>query len=218
MERYQKLNPSYACLFIDHKRKKVSFNYPQKNSTFEMLLIGFFQIWLRIFILFFVVNLLLVAIWTVVVVSDREDPTSATTHDYTIPIVMIMAALIFLFIGPPLILTLVFMYNEKLLKIYPEIYTKFSKLMDGWHYVKVTKLKSTVYEIPLFENTFLDYKIVGDFRKYLKDVQVKNYQFKHKMRYFWSKKVDTEKCIDYWKATFKFTQIPKKGFLEVNFH
>lgn len=73
-------------------------------------------------------------------------------------------------------------------------------------------LKSTKFEIPLFDNIYLDFQTTFDYAKYLKTIEVVEIPFLYQRKGKEIKKSDTE-----WKAIFTFKKIPKKGEIEVLF-
>lgn len=220
MKRYQRLNPSYARIKIDPKAKTASFTYPLKSTTFEMLLIGFFQIWIRIFFVFMSVNVALFLMYGIGYYASHGTPVSASsgpTDGTVIIVLVILGSLIGLIILPPIITSLIFMWNENLLRIYPEIYTRFCKFLDGYKYIRIRKLKSKVYEVPWFDNTFMDVTVTGEFKKYFIDFKIDNHRFKNTIKHWRTGKTKSEECLDYWYAVFTFSKIPQKGYLEIEF-
>jgi len=233
MKRYQRLNPSYARIFIDHKRKKVSFHYPSKMSTFECAFNVFFNIWGKYFLIITCIALAIGAAgggfyaynhWDEFNNKTEQcDPTyaetGADTGDATIAFILaaIFGGLAFFMMGPPFIAALVVVNNEKLLRKFPDFCVKYRIKKDGGcHYVRKHKLDDTKFVIPLFENLFLTYKTAGEFKKYLENVEIKEYDYftKWKDR---KGKLKKEKNTEHWFVTFNFSKIPKKGYLEIHF-
>jgi len=90
------------------------------------------------------------------------------------------------------------------------------KLINDWLVVKrfviVKELEDKIYKLPYkFENFKLDYKCYGDFSAYLLKIHIfpKDYYLKS------GKKLT--KQTEEWEAWFHFSQIPKKGKMEIEF-
>lgn len=118
---------------------------------------------------------------------------------------------------PPFLLTFIFLHSEKLMKKMPDINLFLSRVTgNGHYYVKVKKLDSRTYELPVFDNVFLDVSMTKDFKKQFKGMDVVEHNL-------WVKKVSLfgkkkkHKQDDAWFAKFYFRKIPKSGYLEVNF-
>lgn len=232
VKTYQNLNPSFAKVEIDPRKKTARFTYVAKESTFRML-------WMGLSSIFHILYFIPLIVFTIIVcwhlgstttyddVVMRENSTcvynstnNAILLDYEfdndiwdyLPIMIALA----MFIISPLILVLIFYYNKTLLKAYPDLCVKFSN-MGGYNYVKVTKMKSKVYEVPYFENMMLDFTVTGDFKKYLLHYSTSNYDFKYKNMNIFKKFRKSEDSIEYWKAKFEFSRIPKSGYLEIHF-
>jgi hypothetical protein len=107
--------------------------------------------------------------------------------------------------------------NKKLLRMMPDLWTISTKIFNNGYYTqKIKKIDNRIFEIPLFENIFLDYNATGEFSKYLKKVEIKEYPVNYK-KVKLRKTIKKERQTDYWKAQFIFSRIPKTGFLEVKF-
>jgi hypothetical protein len=241
MKRYQRLNPSFARIFIDHRKKKASFHYPSKMSTFEAVFNVFFNIWgmwvlkgVAIvagfcfvgFAIFAGTNWDTVQSWTnsttdvCVLENETTVATDSTWEDMKFPLIAAacFGGFFFLLIGVPFVGALIVVYNEKLLRKFPDFCVKYRLHSDGGcHYARVHKLKEKKFVVPLFENLFIDIKVAGDFKKYLKSTEVKEYNYFTKWKYPKTGEVKKEKNSEHWFAVITFTRIPKKGFLEIHF-
>jgi hypothetical protein len=98
-------------------------------------------------------------------------------------------------------------------------------LIGRGYYIKFKEVpESKVLEIPLFENSLLDYKAKGEFSKYLLRVEITEHPFSKavfRIKKIRGKKIvrikNKKKNIYLWKAQFIFSDIPKNGELEVRF-
>lgn len=223
MENYQSLNPSDSSIYIDYKNKEnpVRFKYHKKKSPFKICYESFKGFWMKI-------NLGLILIGGVLFiflregkkviedVSDLKDMTISEVGSDLIIVLFVMAGIASYFYIPPFLTAHVFSSNKKLLLKMPKI-NKFISLFpfNKSYYVKVTKLKYNKYEITDdFENTFLNYKATKDFSKFLSKVEITPYTYNYKIINIFRKKYKKLK-EEYWKASFYFDKIPKKGKLEV---
>lgn len=98
----------------------------------------------------------------------------------------------------------------------PEMCKKFYS-RRGYGVIRKRKLTSRKFEIPIFDNTFLDYKLSGEFKKYIHFVKIEEHEFEYEWKRNGKKGKKVEMQTDYWKATFEFDKIPKKGLMEIKF-
>lgn len=83
--------------------------------------------------------------------------------------------------------------------------------------IYVDELKTKVYEIPIFDNVFLEYKATKDFGKYLERIEVVEHDFWCISLGLFSGKEKKTRNVDYWKVRFHFKKIPKEGLLRVDY-
>lgn len=204
MKTYQKLNPSAAriCINYDDTKNFVTFNYPSKKSAFKVckdVFINFFSsIYITtILIIILVINVILIQKYFV--------------------FAYILVAIIGIYLAAPILCALIFS-KTKLLKYMPDFsYFIATHFMEyGYNYIEIRKLNNKRFEIPLFENIFLDYEMIGDFKKYIKKINIIEYNFNYKSKKFFFKTVKI-KQDHYWKCIFDFNKIPKKGYLKIKF-
>jgi len=200
MRKYQLENPSNACVFIDfvNKENPVSFSYPNKLNSFKMASYLFFVVWFKVWILTIMPIFLILAIFFGV--ND------------------IVSTMFVLFVTPlvsPLILSFIFSHNKKLILTLPKL-NKFVSSSDLKRVV-ICSLDSKVYELPIFDNVFLEYKATEEFGKYLCKIEVIEHNFHYLKKGLFSRKITKEQNDSYWKARFIFSRIPKKGELYLEF-
>jgi len=103
-------------------------------------------------------------------------------------------------------------------KWFPEVSKKFA---DAKYYLKIDKLNSKTFELPLFKNIYMDYTARKEFAKYLERIVIKEHPFNKlvkKLRRGKNKKkprYKKKKQDLLWKATFYFSKVPKEGYLEM---
>jgi hypothetical protein len=206
--KYQSKNPSNSCIYIHHRSKKpVKFSYPNKKSPFRIVFRTFFALWIFLNMFLAIPNLILFSIY-------RGEIQEEILNIMTFPFILIVLHLFFI----PLISTFILIKNDKLLSYMPEINRKLSLIPFGTHnYKKITKLNSTIFEIPIFYNVFLDYKATKEFSKYLIKVEITEHDFKVIKKNVFNKKQKTTQQDNIWKAKFIFSRIPKTGHLEMFF-
>ena len=202
---YQKLNPSNANIFIDYKNKKnpVSFDYPQKSSAFKMVLYAMFN-----FSFYYIYPLLLLFLFLNIplfIFFKKDTSILALLFFFSYFFLLIISFPISYFLSK----------NERFLKFMPEFNKHIRTFFFNYNFIRKTKLTSKEFEIPLFNNVFLDYKLRGDFKKYITNVEIiaLDYQYRSKIFFFKIK----DKNVDYFKARFVFSKVPKKGFMEVKY-
>lgn len=199
MRKYQLENPSNARIFIDFKNKEnpVSFSYPNKLNSFKMALYLFLPVWFKLWIL------IIMPIFLLAILLGMRDIASVTLVLFATPLV------------PPLILSFIFSHNKKLILTLPKL-NKFVSSSDLKRVV-ICSLDSKVYELPIFENVFLEYKATEEFGKYLCKIEVVEHNFHYLRKGLFSRKITKEQNDSYWKARFIFSRIPKKGELQLEF-
>lgn len=233
-KEFQHLNPSYARICINHKDDKnpVTMTYPSKKGAFRVVFNLMASMWStliqRILSVLIILGLILLvgqALYDGSIFEKNDTPfswsslNSEQTFSLNIFLILISASIFlsFLFI-PPLIATIIIINNHNLLKKVPEWSMRYYvKQNKGFHSVRKYKLEEPIFEIPLFDNIFLDYKLTGDFKKYIHKLKIEEYQVDYRKVSQNGKKKKKTRQDSYWKATFTFTQTPKKGMLEVIF-
>ena len=124
--------------------------------------------------------------------------------------------------------------SETFNRLFPYINKAFG---GSGFYIKFKRCPGNkIIEIPMFNNVFLNYNATKDFSKYLTHVEIKEHPFsdvllKAKLiqRFSRKNKISKESAIGQliknkkkniylWNARFIFSQIPKKGSLEVLFN
>lgn len=215
MRKFQSLNPSNSRIFINFKNKDnpVSFEYPDKSSAFSIVYFPLVLTWsmIQVFILFlftpFIIFLLNKIAWEMIPVT----PVIGAIGSFFI----IYFSLMF---GIPVIISWIIINNENLLREMPLINKNIS-LIFNWHFnrIFIDKLNYRVYEIPLFDNVFMKYKATKDFGRLLEKIEVTEHDFYCISVGIFSKKEKKVKNVDYWKVKFYFKNIPKSGYLKVDY-
>lgn len=213
-KKYCLHNCDYARISIDHKRKRVIMSTPVKEPIWKIIFFNCLSLWLLIIITFFIINF--------IPLNKLSDILSIHKNSdfFTKSIIIFSLAEFFISIMffPPFFITLKFFNNPKLIEKIPEIRANLERLFRNTNYciIRKKKLNSKIFEIPVFGNIFLDYKTKGDFKKFLKKFSIKEYEFKYVYFPFFGKKIKKTQTF-YWKATFEFEEIPKKGELVIQF-
>ncbi len=214
-QKFQEENPSNARVFIDYRNKEnpVRFEYPNKKSPLGIVFTSFLSLWFIINLFFIIPNAILLGghqIYLLKGVSGVTDEVSNITLRFGLLFVH------FLFL--PLFITLIVLNNKKLLSYMPVINMWQTSLSSpSYYYKKITKLNSKTFEIPIFNNIFLDYKATKQFSKYLQEVKIIEHNFKTLRINRLTGRKKFEQQDDMWNAKFVFSEIPRTGFLEVKF-
>jgi hypothetical protein len=213
---FQEMTPNDARIYINfmNKKKPVSFQYPSKESTFSLIMWLIGGNWAIIILIILLVNLPLTLILLPI---DSTPKNSIDSSEVGTFIALFPSILIFLFLIP-LLITLIIISNKSFLKQIPKIMQRMELFFKrGYNQVIVKNLKSKKYTLPIFSNIFLEYKATEDYGKYLKKIEVKEYDFWTIKRHITNRKKDKVKQTEYWKADFIFTEVPKKGELKLTF-
>lgn len=227
MTKFQEKNPSNARILIDHKKKSVKFEYPNKHHHFTIIFATSTMIWILInfvltfivilsYVVFFMINSFFHPACTNTITTYTSTKCGIISFDFSsLKYLYIMLVYSFL---PPLMFTLLFMDNERLVKNMPKLNMAISLFPFGRYYIKeITSLNSKVFEIPIFDNTFLDYEAEGEFSSYLEKVQILEHDLDFCRASIFSNKVKKTRNEHSWKARFIFSDIPKTGWLKVKF-
>jgi hypothetical protein len=224
MKRYSRTNPSDSRIFINFKTKQVDFEYPCKKSAFYIVYVSILSPYIKIFMMFLVMNLLLFSIF-LLTINDFTKGNSANSLIEMGYLIIVIEFIVFLIAIPPLFITLFIIRSEKHLKQIPYFNLIINKISNnGYKYVKITSkdIKKDVngkyiYTLPVFDNVFLDYKLVDDFKKHISKIEIKEYNFKHKKVNLRNEITKDDKQTEYWYCDFIFNGKPKNGYLEIFF-
>lgn len=138
--------------------------------------------------------------------------------DTTLLILLAILLAFSLVLGTPFIIALIFLRSERLMKLMPDINLWLSRITGrGYYFKKIKKLDSNVFEIPVFDNVFLDYKLTKDFKRQIQRVEIIEHDYWHQKMGLFGRKKGKEKQTDYWSAKFHFKEIPRTGYLEVKY-
>ncbi len=210
MVKFASENPSNSRVKIEYDEDgegSVTFEYPNKDNIFNVAFRTYCALIFKIFFLFILpITLFVISILVIFINASLVDGLLFVIVEYSVIIVVIF------------LLSTITTKNKLLLSLMPYINVVSTLIPFGtYQYVKVNKLESNVYEIPLFSNVYMKYKTHGDFNKYLKGVDVIEHKFYYIERSWIFGKMKKQKNDSLWHAKFYFTNIPKKGFLEVSY-
>lgn len=219
--KFQEINPSNARICINYldKENPVTFDYPAKQTAFDICFAAFLSIWTKIILVFMIANILPLA-YVLIFGYEKNKIIVGEILKFTnsIPITYSLSFVGIIILAVPFIMTVIFVGNKTLLKKMPEI-NKFLSLLSSLSYREtvVRKLDNKIFEILMFDNVFLDYKAKGDFSKYLEKVDIIEHPFHYRKVSIFSKKIRKIRQDEYWKARFIFNKIPKKGYLKITY-
>jgi hypothetical protein len=199
MRQYQLENPSNARVFINFNNKEnpVSFSYPAKENAFNTAFVTIFPLVKYLIPFWFLPLILFIFLHNVMIIW--------------VGLILMVSVSIIL---PILIITII-STNKRLILLLPKI-NKWINRRDIKH-ITIEKLDSNVYEVPIFDNVFLEWFPYGEFGEYLSKIEVTEYDFYYLRRTFFSKKFTKIQNDGYWKVRFIFSEIPKEGRLEIEF-
>jgi len=213
MKKYQLDNPSNARIFIDFSNTKnpVKFEYPHKKTIFNFLFMHVLTYYFIFFIPFFIINLALIIIFY----ENIYNTNIILIHGNLELFLIYLPTIILFFTIIPVIITLVF--SKRLIMNFPKINTSENMFLGrGYNSILVKDLKSKKYTLPIFDNVFLEYILKEDYKKYIKKIIVKEYDFWHLKMNIFNRKKSKVKQTTYWKAEFIFSKVPQKGEMILN--
>lgn len=219
---YSDYLPLNARVTVDYRKKKVNFEYPNKDERFIHRYLGilstilptwFVLLW-RMIIEPIGISLFIIVILDVVNYLDLNLIIKQTIQILE-PYNYLIGTLFWIVLATPFIFSAIMTLN------YPKFSNKFPAWSAKLHEkdmikTRVTELKSKTYELPYFKNVVLNYEAKGEFSKYLDRIEIRELPFK-----ILKKKKGKEELVnqDYlWKAKFFFSKIPKKGELNLSWY
>lgn len=218
---FSKKNPSNSRIYIDVKNKKVGFSYPNKKSEFYIVLSFFINLIGFVFLIFLVVNIPLFFLYILLQPVSSSNISHNNSFYIIPPLFFIFSEFIYIFLNLTLLPTFIFLSSDKLMSKMPELNRKFAIFTGSKKkYIKLFELNSKIYEIPIFDNVFMEYKVAKDFQKYLDNIEIIEHDFHfleepnifQQLLGFKKKKIRNDSD---WKVRFIFNKIPRKGWLEV---
>jgi len=204
------------------------FTYPtrklNRRQEFRIVYATFVAIWFVMLFGFVIINSIVAPLQSVVpqpIVVANSSITSSITLSLTSAYAL--GYVFFLMFGVPAIPTLIMVkFKRSLMRFFPKInYIFLSMFCQTTFIASFTDIKRRVVEIPLFENIMLDYRASGEYSKYLKKIEINEHPFTtYRPSFFFgllkrNKKTEANDLL--WKATFRFTKVPKTGRLDVYF-
>jgi len=217
------LNARVSIDYTKPKGERISFSYPDFDNNrykwaWRMIMPTLVFIWVMIIAsVFFIVGIAKFAMEVHVasagaghIVIDWIDWIGIGKS------MLAVAGMLSAMFGPPFLMSLYMAKNyDKFSKWLPKFNYMMEAFLKGLHRCTVTKLDGTAYEIPFFDNIYMNYKATGEFGRYLERIDVIEHPFKFvKVR---GKKEISEPNDSIWRAVFKFSAIPSTGMLEVNY-
>ena len=198
VQKYQLENPNDARIYIDYRKEKdkVKFEYVGKKHPLSVCMYTVIKLMFSPAILLFLLPIL--SFFMIITsIAEPDFLTQMLMSIFVIDYFMIIV------VGFGLILA-----NTRLITWVPHIWSHgankyFTKFIPE-------DIKDNKVEVPLFKNTFLEYKATETFSKYLERVEIIEHPFK-KFKVLRKKKWKEVPQTDLWKAIFYF----KKGS-EVN--
>lgn len=133
-----------------------------------------------------------------------------------------MYSLAFMLIAPGIILTAFFFFFTDITKtFYPKMNAMLARVLYGSYFYARFDSADAWNEctIPSFKNIFLHYEAYGDFSKYLIAIDVEPiiYLTRKSYQISWLDLGNDDETVYSWKAKFKFSKKPTKGFMAVTF-
>lgn len=216
MVRYTGILPLNSRITIDYKKKEVNFGYPtiDKLTNFQIfknVYLAFLMLWITCLSLF--------AVGYFVYTSITSEGTVTNTI-YVNPLIQLISVLFtitLLYTGmmlflPPLVPTVLSFKYHKICEIIPEVEKRFALFRRRGHYrAEFNGNGKRLIRIPLFRNTFLDYRTTGDYSKYIKKVEIKELPLLKIKR---NKKIKQD---SFWECLFHFEKKPKFGELVIDY-
>jgi len=196
MKKYQVGNSSdLAEIIIDYSKKKVKLINPETNKEFEKKINSKYKLDFSFTFKFGVLFLFLFSfLFVFFIIGD------IVIARFTLLYSESMFALYLLFIIFPIL-------SEKLHHFGQFMTHNFFKVKNV---VIVKNIDKEIYVLPYaFNNLLLNYKLTGDFSKYILKVHIKPKDF------FWRRRKKMIRQTYEWDALFYFSKIPKKGKMEV---
>ena len=190
-EKYQLENPNNARVYIDYRKKdKVRFEYVGKQGTFWIIFQAILGMWITKYLWF--------AFFPTIITIFAVYP------DIGVNLIFVY------FFGTPFIISLIFYFNKRLLRLIPHI-----NYWTGGNVYKAEfnpkDVKNKKITIPLFKNVGLDYKATEEMSKYLVRMEIIEHPFDRFLK--WKRK--PQEFL--WRADFYFSNKPKTGKLDVIF-
>ena len=213
MKRHQEENPSNARVFInyDDKKNPVKFEYPSRSSAFSICFRCILCYWMIVSGVFTGASFILASVF------PKLYENKFIYYLGFGGMISYVWIFVFMFI-PSLLITSLFVSNKWLLKKMPSINMNLALFpSNGYYYAKVEAkdMKDNKFEIPLFDNIFMDYDLYGDFKN-IQKVNITEYDFKKKWKNILGKLKERQQDGN-WKVEFIFKQKPEKGYMEIRF-
>lgn len=214
--------PLNARVLIDYENgKQVKFSYPcEKDNVFskrlDRVFMTFFSIWgFYTVVVFFV---FLFFSFGLMIMSSGGFSIPMQFH-YLLDMEWLVGFFFFLLFSIIIPLSISFYITldyKKFSKIFPKLnYSFYNFLKKEKLRTRVTELTEPFFEIPFFENIYLNYRCSGEFADFLKRVEVTEHDFKIVRKVHGKEVLEPQDWC--WRARFYFSQTPKTGELVADF-
>lgn len=216
--------PANARITIDYKKKDVKFDYLRRYSGWDkfafILSIVMGTYMLLIALIAVPIMLFIAGISALTSLTTSVATTSLTATVVTLEIIHTISIMVLVF-GVPILISLMIYFNSEKYSHWLPIIARFisEKIFGTKKVIIFRKIKTKIVKIPIFKNVMLDYKATKDYAKYLSNVKIREYGIDiMSVSRFGKRKMEKIRPAEsWWNAIFEFTQVPKKGKLEVYF-
>lgn len=211
--KYKDNTIHHARIYIDYEKKRVKIGYPNKESYKNRKSHKISAILQLTFLILFITLILYILMLSLTKILK-----------FPLNDISIFVHLSLIILNPLILVISLLIINKEDFysrEIFIKIIKYFHELSEGIKERKVTNLKSKIFTIPLFSNIYLEYTATKDYGKYLKNIEIKEHDYKkvikrRKYLIFGKQKIVSKKNqIEHWYVNFEFSKIPKKGNLIV---
>lgn len=214
---YSDCYPMSARITINYDNKKVSFSYPEEKTKD----VAFWEFFRNVYAIFLSLEVMVVATVGVFMLLSQftdflflvynfRDEKASLGLLYSLANPSFIAGFFFLILifGAPAIVTILLFKNySKISHIYPVVMAWFHGLFGGSQIVIIRRVKDNVAVLPIFQNVKLEYKLEGNFAKYIKKISVKPSDFMFLEKNDKGKEEEVGNAR-YWEAKFIFSKNP----------
>jgi hypothetical protein len=203
MNEYQSNLTGYARIVVDYKGgKRVSFSPHDEfqktlESKFLTVFLFFMLFWAMPIFLFFSIFLSILV------------PFDSNPIDYLTSAQWLLFEFVCFIV--PAIYSIFFTFYYHLIESTIAKVETYSAVLLSRKEILIDDLREREFIIPTFKNIFLEYKAYGEYGDFLDSIEIVDQKYKRKYG-----KVYKESIV-FWKAIFKFSEVPRSGKLEITF-